>query len=65
MFGIGWSMPLSRGIASLNEFPKASGIRIGAVSNKTDGKKFSLSYRVNLPAAMTGKGRMQKQWCFH
>ena len=51
-------MPLSRGIASLIEFPKASGIRIGAVSNKTNGKKFSLSYRVNLPAAMTGKGRV-------
>ena len=55
-------MLFSTGIASPIEFPKASGIRIGAVSNKTDGKKFSLSYRVNLPAAMTGKGRVQKQF---
>ena len=55
-------MLFSTGIASPIEFPKASGIRIGAVSNKTNGKKFSLSYRVNLPAAMTGKGRVQKQF---
>jgi integrase len=52
----------STDIASPIEFPKASGIRIGAVSNKTNGKKFSFSYRVNLPAAMTGNGRVQKQF---
>ena len=53
-------MLFSRGIASPIEFPKESGIRIGAVSYKTAGKKFSLSYRVNLPAAMTGKGRVRE-----
>ena len=59
---LNFGMLSSTDIASPIEFPKASGIRIGAVSNKTDGKKFSLSYRVNLPAAMTGKGRVQKQF---
>ena len=60
MFGIGFSMLFSRGIASPIEFPKESGIRIGAVSYKTAGKKFSLSYRVNLPATITGKGRVRE-----
>ena len=59
---LNYGMPASASIASPIEFPKASGIRIGAISKKTDGKSFSFSYRVNLPAAMTGKGRVQKQF---
>ena len=59
---LNFGMLSSTDIASPIEFPKASGIRIGAVSNKTNGKKFSFSYRVNLPAAMTGNGRVQKQF---
>jgi hypothetical protein len=59
---LNFGMLSSTNIASPIEFPKASEIRIRTVSNKTSGKKLSLSYRVNQPTAVTGNGRTRRQF---
>jgi len=44
------------------EFPKRSGIRIRPLFNRNAGEVFAPSYRVEVPARVTGKGRLLKQF---
>jgi len=44
------------------EFPKRSGIRIRPLLNRHAGAVFAASYRVEVPARVTGKGRLLKQF---
>jgi len=44
------------------EFPKRSGIRIRPLLNRNAGEVFAPSYRVEVPARVTGKGRLMRQF---
>ncbi|WP_156469116.1 tyrosine-type recombinase/integrase [Cephaloticoccus primus] len=44
------------------EYPKKSGIRIRPIFNRSAGAAFSISYRVEVPARVTGRGRLFKQF---
>jgi len=44
------------------EFPKKSGIRIREVLNSSNGVMFNGSYAVTVPAKLTGKGRLRKNF---
>jgi len=44
------------------EYPKKSGIWIRPIFNRYGGKAFSVSYRVEVPATITGRGRARKQF---
>jgi len=44
------------------EFPKKSGIRIRPLLNRNAGEVFEASYRVEVPARVTGRGRLLKQF---
>jgi len=44
------------------EFPKRSGIRIREVLNASNGVVFNGSYAVTVPAKLTGKGRLRKNF---
>jgi len=44
------------------EFPKRSGIRIRPLFNRNAGEVFAASFRVEVPAKVTGRGRLLKQF---
>ncbi len=48
--------------ANTREHPRGSGVIIREIPNKTGGKDYGTSYRVEVPAKLTGKDRERKQF---
>jgi integrase len=55
-------MAKSSEITKSIEHPEKSGIRILTVDNATSGTRFGVSYQVSIPAKVSGKGRIRKQF---
>jgi integrase len=55
-------MAVITGKTKSEEYPKKSGILIRPIDNSHKGEKFGISYQVTVPAKVTGKVRIRKQF---